>query len=180
MLRAMSLNGLPIQSSWYLNERHYGAAQGLTWWQTVWKYRPKQVLAWRRDFIAAPPAVDVTDPRFPGRDPRYQGIADTELPRTESLRDVVSRVAHYWDRVILPEVQDGKQVLIVAHQNSLRSLLKHLAPRPGTEMPSIAFPTGTPLIVRLNPNLQTCGHYFLRRKRVPSWIGLAERLFYKV
>ena len=180
VLETMGLNGLPVQSSWRLNERHYGAAQGLTWWQAIWKYSPKQVLAWRRDFTAAPPAVDVTDPRFPGRDPRYQGITAAELPRTESLRDIVSRVAPYWDRVIAPEIQGGKHILIVAHQNSLRSLLKHLGAASGTEMPSVAFPTGTPLVVELNPDLEICRHYFLRRKRVTSLIGLAERVFYKI
>ncbi len=167
VLDTMGLKQIPIRRSWRLNERHYGALQGLSWWQAVRKYGLKQVLIWQRHFDVRPPALDTSDARFPGHDPRYATLARAELPLTESLQDTLARVLPYWHNVIVPEIRQGKRILIVAHGNSLRGLRKYLDNVADADIPKVVIPTGEPLVYELDKDAQPLQHAYLRPR--PKW-----------
>ena len=150
VLDDMDLMWIPVHRSWQLNERHYGALQGLNKGETAARFGEDQVLAWRRSYDVRPPALDDTDERFPGRDPRYAGLDPAEVPRTECLRDTVLRFLPYWEQSIVPEVKAGKRVLIAAHGNSLRALVKHLEGISDKEIVGLNIPTGIPLVYDLD------------------------------
>jgi 2,3-bisphosphoglycerate-dependent phosphoglycerate mutase len=152
---------LPIHTSWRLNERHYGALQGMNKIETAQRMGEEQVHAWRRSYSVRPPALDDHDERFPRHDPRYAALSDEELPRTESLKDTVDRLLPYWDRVLMPQLRSGRTVLISAHGNSLRALAKHLDRISDSEISGLEIPTGIPLVYRLNDALRPIQHHYL-------------------
>jgi 2,3-bisphosphoglycerate-dependent phosphoglycerate mutase len=144
---------LPVVNSWRLNERHYGALQGLNKAETAAKFGDDQVKVWRRSYDVPPPALDVDDERFPGRDPRYRGLADADLPRCESLKDTVARFLPFWESDIAPALRDGRTVLVAAHGNSLRALVKYLDGISDEEIVGLNIPTGVPLAYDLDEQL---------------------------
>ena len=152
---------LPIHTSWRLNERHYGALQGLNKAETAQRMGEAQVRAWRRSYDARPPALDDRDERFPGHDPRYAALSDEELPRAESLKDTVARFLPYWDRVLVPQLRSGRTVLVSAHGNSLRALVKYLDRITDNDIPGIEIPTGAPLVYALDGELRPIEHHYL-------------------
>jgi 2,3-bisphosphoglycerate-dependent phosphoglycerate mutase len=160
-LDGMDLMWIPVIRSWRLNERHYGALQGLNKAETAAKFGNEQVHLWRRSYDVPPPALDPDDPRFPGHDPRYQDVPQADLPLTECLKDTVNRFLPYWFDTIIPTVQSGKRVIIVAHGNSLRALVKHLDQIPDEEIPELNIPTGVPLVYHLDNNLRPIQHFYL-------------------
>jgi 2,3-bisphosphoglycerate-dependent phosphoglycerate mutase len=160
-LDGMDLMWIPVHRSWRLNERHYGALQGLNKAETAAKYGDKQVLVWRRSYSDPPPPLDPDDPRFPGHDRRYADLAPDELPRAESLKDTVARFLPYWHGTIVPDLQAGKRVLIAAHGNSLRALVKHLDNVSDEEIVGLNIPTGIPLVYELDEHLKPIRHYYL-------------------
>ena len=160
-LDEMDLMWIPVRRSWRLNERHYGALQGLNKKETAEKFGMEQVHIWRRSYDTPPPALDETDERFPGRDPRYAGLNPTELPRTESLKITLGRVLPYWHEAIVPDLRAGKRVLIVAHGNSMRALVKYLDAIPDDVITELNIPTGIPLVYELDENLRAVNHYYL-------------------
>ena len=149
---------LPEVKDWRLNERHYGGLQGLNKAEMAAKYGDQQVLVWRRSYDTPPPALESSDQRYEGRDPRYAGI---KVPLTECLKDTVARVVPYWERVIAPTVRSGKRVLIAAHGNSLRALVKHLDGVSDDEIVGLNIPTGIPLVYELDDHLKPIKHYYL-------------------
>jgi len=157
----MDLMWLPVYRSWRLNERHYGALQGLNKAETAAKYGDQQVLLWRRSYGDPPPSLDRDDPRFPGNDRRYDGLAPEELPVAESLKDTVARFLPYWHGKIVPELEAGLRVLIAAHGNSLRALVKHLDGISEEEIVGLNIPTGIPLVYELDDDLKPLTHYYL-------------------
>ena len=161
VLDNMDLMYLPVQHSWRLNERHYGALQGLDKRETTEKYGKEQVLLWRRGYAVRPPALAEDDPRHPRFDPRYTGMGPEALPATESLADTLARVVPYWENMIAPEVKAGKRILIAAHGNSIRALVKYLDHVPDDEITELNIPTGFPLVYELNDNLHPIRHYYL-------------------
>ena len=161
VLDDLDLMWLPIHGSWRLNERHYGALQGLNKAETAREYGDDQVHIWRRSYDVPPPPLEPTDPRFPGRDRRYADLADAELPRTESLKDTVARFLPYWHAEIAPEVRKGRRVLIAAHGNSLRALVKYLDGVSDEEIVGLNIPTGVPLVYELDEELRPLGHRYL-------------------
>ena len=161
VLDEMDLMWIPVRRSWRLNERHYGALQGLNKSQTAKKHGEKQVQLWRRSYDIRPPALKKTDARYPGRDPRYKGLKKSEMPATECLKDTVHRFLPYWKREIAPTVKSGKKVLIAAHGNSLRALVKYLDNVPDEEIVHLNIPTGIPLVYELDKNLRPKKHYYL-------------------
>jgi 2,3-bisphosphoglycerate-dependent phosphoglycerate mutase len=152
---------LPIHTSWRLNERHYGALQGMNKIETAQRMGEERVHAWRRSCSVRPPALDDRDERFPGHDPRYAALSDEELPRTESLKDTVARFLPYWDRVLVPQLRSGRTVLISAHGNSLRALVKYLDRVSDSEISGLEIPTGIPLAYRLDDALRPIEHHYL-------------------
>ncbi len=160
-LDQMDLMWVPVQRDWRLNERHYGALQGLNKAETAAKYGDAQVKIWRRSYDIRPPALEETDSRYPGKDPRYHGLSKQELPLTECLKDTVERVLPAWDQVIAPSIRSGKQVLIAAHGNSLRALVKYLEGIPDEEIVDLNIPTGVPMVQELDENLKSVRHYYL-------------------
>jgi 2,3-bisphosphoglycerate-dependent phosphoglycerate mutase len=156
----MDLMWIPVNRSWRLNERHYGALQGLNKAETAAKHGEQQVKIWRRSYDVPPPPLDPSDPRFPGHDRRYADLDADDLPRTESLKDTVARFLPYWNRVIAPEVADGKRVLIAAHGNSLRALVKHLDGVSDAEIVGLNIPTGVPLVYELDDTLRPIRHEY--------------------
>jgi len=152
---------LPVAKSWRLNERHYGALQGLNKDEMREKVGQEQVHAWRRSYATRPPALDPDDPRFPGRDRRYAGLSDAELPRCESLKNTVDRTLPYWDEAIAPAIRQGSRVLISAHGNSLRGLVKFLDEIADDDIPGLEIPTGEPLIYELDNALKPERHFYL-------------------
>ncbi|CAB5089650.1 Phosphoglycerate mutase (EC [Olavius algarvensis associated proteobacterium Delta 3] len=160
-LEAMDLMWIPVKRSWRLNERHYGALQGLNKAETVEKHGLEQVQIWRRSYRIQPPPLTRDDPRFPGHDPRYAGLSEDELPLTECLKDTVARFLPYWQNTIAPDVQAGKRVLIAAHGNSLRALVKYLDNIPDDDIVGMNIPTGIPLIYELEEDLTPIRHYYL-------------------
>ncbi len=160
-LDEMDLMWIPVQRDWRLNERHYGALQGLNKAETAAKYGEQQVKLWRRSYDIRPPALEETDPRYPGNDPRYQDIPKQQLPLTECLKDTVARFMPCWHERIVPSIRSGKQVLIAAHGNSLRALVKYLEDVPDQEIVDLNIPTGVPLVEELDDDLKSIHHYYL-------------------
>ncbi len=163
---AIALDGLdrlwiPIEKSWRLNERHYGALQGLNKAETTAKHGEAQVKIWRRSYDIPPPPLAPDDPRHPSHDPRYASLKPEELPLTESLKDTVARFLPYWHSTIVPAIQSGKRVIIAAHGNSLRALVKYLDNVPESEIVELNIPTGIPLVYELDAQLKPIRHYYL-------------------
>ncbi len=160
-LDKMDLMWIPVEHDWRLNERHYGALQGLNKAETVAKYGEPQVKLWRRSYDIRPPALDETDLRYPGKDPRYKGLTKQQVPRTECLKDTVERFLPCWNERIAPSIRSGKRILIAAHGNSLRALLKYLEDVPEQRIVDVNIPTGVPLVEELNEDLKSIDHYYL-------------------
>ncbi|MBI2316630.1 MAG: 2,3-diphosphoglycerate-dependent phosphoglycerate mutase [Betaproteobacteria bacterium] len=160
-LEEMDLMWIPVQHSWRLNERHYGALQGLNKAETAAKFGEQQVLAWRRSYDVPPPALERDDPRHPGSDPRYASLKPEELPLTECLRDTVSRFVPYWLASVAPAITSGKRVIIAAHGNSLRALVKYLDHVGDEDIVGLNIPTGIPLVYELDRDLNPIRHYYL-------------------
>ncbi len=152
---------IPIQHTWRLNERHYGALQGLNKAETAAQYGDEQVLIWRRSYDARPPTLTIDDERYPGADPRYKNLTHDDIPLTECLKDTVARFLPYWNATIAPQVQAGKSVIIVAHGNSLRALVKYLDNMSEEEILNRNIPTGVPLVYELDDNLEPIQNYYL-------------------
>jgi 2,3-bisphosphoglycerate-dependent phosphoglycerate mutase len=161
VLDEMDLMWIPVQNSWRLNERHYGALQGLNKAETAQKYGDEQVTLWRRSADVRPPALDKDDPRYPGHDPRYADLKASELPLTENLIDTINRVIPYWNSTIAPTIRSGKKIIVVAHGNSLRGLVKYLDNLSNEEVIALNIPTGIPLVYELDDNLKPIKHYYL-------------------
>jgi 2,3-bisphosphoglycerate-dependent phosphoglycerate mutase len=161
VLDGMDLMWIPVHRSWRLNERHYGSLQGLNKAETAAKHGEQQVKIWRRSYDIRPPALEPTDERYPGHDRRYANLTDAELPRTESLKDTVARFLPYWHETIAPAVRSGKRVLIAAHGNSLRALVKHLDGVSDSEIVGLNIPTGVPLMYELDESLRPIRHEYL-------------------
>ena len=161
VLDEMDLMWIPVRRSWRLNERHYGALQGLDKAQTAAKFGDAQVLAWRRSYSTPPPALELGDDRHPRGDPRYAVLTDDELPSTECLRDTVGRFLPFWHERLAPELQTGKRLLVAAHGNSLRALVKHLDGMSDDEVVGLNIPTGVPLVYRLDDDLNAISHEYL-------------------
>ena len=160
-LEALDQMWIPVINSWRLNERHYGALQGLNKAETAQEYGEAQVKIWRRSYDVRPPALEKNDPRFPGFDPRYRNLSEAQLPLTECLKDTVARFLPAWQNVIGPMVQSGKKVLVVAHGNSLRSLVKYLDNISDEEIPGLNIPTGIPLVYELKEDLTPIRNYYM-------------------
>src|SRR5438876_9548626 len=160
-LDVLDLMWIPVSKSWRLNERHYGALQGLNKAETAAKHGEEQTKIWRRSYDIPPPPLTPDDPRHPSRDPRYAGLAKSELPATESLKDTVERFLPYWHGTIAPAIRSGQRVLIAAHGNSLRALVKYLDRISEREIVELNIPTGIPLVYELNDDLAPIRHYYL-------------------
>jgi 2,3-bisphosphoglycerate-dependent phosphoglycerate mutase len=160
-LEQLDLMWIPVTHSWRLNERHYGALQGLNKAETAAKFGDEQVLAWRRSYDVPPPALAQDDARYPGSDPRYRGLAPNQIPYTECLKDTVARVLPYWNQSIAPEIRAGKRVLVTAHGNSLRALVKYLDKVSDQDIVGLNIPTGVPLVYELDDVLKPIRHYYL-------------------
>jgi 2,3-bisphosphoglycerate-dependent phosphoglycerate mutase len=161
ILEEMDLMWIPVQQCWRLNERHYGALQGLNKTETVQRHGEAQVKIWRRSYDVRPPALTPDDARFPGRDPRYAHLRPDELPITESLKDTIARFLPYWNQTIAPAIRDGRRVMIAAHGNSLRALVKHLDRLSDDDIVELNIPTGIPLVYELNDDLTPLRHFYL-------------------
>jgi len=161
VLEGLDLMWIPIHNTWRLNERHYGALQGLNKAETAAQYGDEQVKIWRRSYDTPPPALTPDDERFPAKDPRYQNVPVEELPLTECLKDTIERVLPYWNDVIAPDIKAGKKVIIAAHGNSLRALVKYLDNMSEAEIMELNIPTGVPLVYELDENLKPIKHYYL-------------------
>jgi 2,3-bisphosphoglycerate-dependent phosphoglycerate mutase len=161
VLDQMDLMWIPVQCSWRLNERHYGALQGLNKTETAEKFGEAQVQIWRRSYDIPPPALETTDPRFPGNDPRYRSLLRSELPLTECLKDTLARVLPYWRGSIAPTIKSGKKVIVVAHGNSIRALVKYLDEISDQDIVELNIPTGIPLVYEVDANLKPLRHYYL-------------------
>lgn len=157
----MNLMWLPVHRSWRLNERHYGALQGLNKSETAEKFGEEQVKIWRRSYDIRPPALEKTDSRYDGNEPRYKGLSERDIPFAECLKDTVKRFMPYWNDVLVPAIKSGKKVIIVAHGNSLRALVKHLDNVSDEDIVSLNIPTGIPLIYELDERLKPINHYYL-------------------
>lgn len=157
----MDMLWLPVIKDWRLNERHYGALQGLNKMEIAAHYGLEQVHLWRRGFAVRPPALTLTDPRHPRHDARYDGLSPNRLPATESLQDTLLRVQECWDEQILPAMRSGKRVLIAAHGNSLRALVKHIEGMSDEAIMQLDIPTGVPLVFEFDSRLRTLTHYYL-------------------
>jgi 2,3-bisphosphoglycerate-dependent phosphoglycerate mutase len=160
-LDEMDLLWIPIVRDWRLNERHYGGLQGLNKAETAAKYGEQQVKIWRRSYDIPPPPLETSDPRFPGHDRRYANLTPAELPKTECLKDTVARFLPMWHEVIAPTIKSGKRVMIAAHGNSLRALVKYLDNISEGEIIELNIPTGIPLVYELDDNLKPIKHYYL-------------------
>ena len=161
VLDEMDLMWIPVFRSWRLNERHYGALQGLYKAKIAEEFGEEQVLIWRRSYDIPPPALKTSDPRNPANDPRYKDLNPDEIPLTECLKDTVERFMPYWHDTIVPMIKAGKKVLISAHGNSLRALVKHLDKIPEKDIVELNIPTGIPLIYELDDKLKPLNHYYL-------------------
>lgn len=160
-LDVLDLMWIPVEHSWRLNERHYGALQGLNKAETAAKYGEEQVLIWRRSYDVCPPALSERDPRYPGTDPRYRRLTKSELPLSECLRDTVARFLPYWHQTIVPVVKSGKKTVITAHGNSLRALVKYLDGVSDQDIVALNIPTGMPLVYELDDQLKPLRHYYI-------------------
>jgi 2,3-bisphosphoglycerate-dependent phosphoglycerate mutase len=161
VLDGMDLMWIPVEKTWRLNERHYGALQGLNKAETAAKHGDAQVKIWRRSYDIPPPALEAGDPRHPSRDPRYAALTPAELPLTESLKDTVARFLPAWHESIAPAIRSGRRVLITAHGNSIRALVKHLDNVSEEEIVGLNIPTGIPLVYELDDELKPIRHYYL-------------------
>ncbi|MFX1454638.1 MAG: 2,3-diphosphoglycerate-dependent phosphoglycerate mutase [Promethearchaeota archaeon] len=161
VLDKMDLMWIPVYRSWRLNERHYGDLQGLFKAKLAAELGEEQVLIWRRSYDIPPPSLKTSDPRYPGNDDRYKGLTVDELPLSECLKDTVERVLPYWHETIAPTIKSGKRVLVSAHGNSLRALVKYLDNVPEEEIIKLNIPTGIPLIYELDDDLKPINHYYL-------------------
>lgn len=161
VLDSMDLMWVPYYCSWRLNERHYGSLQGLNKAETADKYGTEQVQIWRRSYDVSPPPLARSDERYPGHDPRYGNLDEMEIPLSESLKDTEIRFLLYWHETIVPELKAGKRVLITAHGNSLRALVKHLDNLSEEEVLKLEIPTGVPLVYELDDELKAITHYYL-------------------
>lgn len=160
-LEEMDLMWIKQEISWKLNERHYGALQGLNKAETAEKYGDAQVHIWRRSFDTPPPSLTKDDERYPGSDARYKNLSEKELPLTESLKDTIERFLPYWTNNIAPSIKEGKKIIISAHGNTLRALVKHLDNVSDDEITELNIPTGVPLVYELDDNLKTIRHFYL-------------------
>jgi len=161
VLDEMDLMWIPVHRSWRLNERHYGALQSLNKAEMSAKVGEEQVHIWRRSYDVRPPALEKADARYPGNDPKYRELAESELPLTESLKDTIVRCVPYWHEVITPTLKSGKHVIVSAHGNSLRALVKYLDKIGDDEIVNLNIPTGIPLVYELNERLKPLNHYYL-------------------
>jgi 2,3-bisphosphoglycerate-dependent phosphoglycerate mutase len=161
VLEEMDLMWIPVHHSWHLNERHYGALQGLNKAETAERHGAEQTLIWRRSYDVPPPDLTPDDPRCPGNDPRYADLKPEEVPLTECLKDTVARFLPYWHETIAPDVKAGKRVLIAAHGNSLRALVKYFDKISDEEIVGLNIPTGVPLVYELENDLTPIRHYYL-------------------
>ncbi len=157
----MDLLWIPVQRSWRLNERHYGSLQGLNKKETADKYGEEQVHIWRRSYDTPPPALEADDPRCPAGDPKYAELEKADIPLTESLKDTVARFMPYWEKAMVPEILSGKRLLVSAHGNSLRALVKHLDGISDEEIPSLEIPTGVPLVYELDEKAKPIRRFYL-------------------
>lgn len=162
ILEELDEKDIPIKKSWKLNERHYGALQGLNKDETRAKYGDEQVLLWRRSTDVKPPELSVNDERYPGNDTKYKELSKDELPTTENLIDTIKRVMDYWNSDIKKDLEDGKRVIIVAHGNSLRGLIKYLDNMTDEEIIKLELQTGNPICYELDDNLKPIKHYYLK------------------
>lgn len=160
-LEEMDLMWIPIHLDWRLNERHYGALQGLNKADTVERHGLEQTQIWRRSYSIRPPALDADDPRNPARDPRYASLSPEEIPLAECLRDTVERFLPYWHQSIAPAIREGRRVIVAAHGNSLRALVKHLDHISEEEIVGLNIPTGIPLVYELDDDLNAVRHFYL-------------------
>ena len=165
ILKEMGEENIEIKKSWKLNERHYGALQGLNKDETREKYGAEQVLLWRRSTNVRPPELEVTDERYPGNDPKYKDLTENELPKTENLLDTIKRVLEYWNTDIKPEIEKGKRVIIAAHGNSLRGLIKYLDNISDEDIIKLELQTGNPICYELDDNLKPITHYYLKENK---------------
>jgi 2,3-bisphosphoglycerate-dependent phosphoglycerate mutase len=161
VLQEMSLEWIPVSNAWQLNERHYGALQGLNKAETAKEYGEAQVKIWRRSYDVPPPALEWDDPRHPHFDPRYAGLSKTQLPATESLKITLERVLPFWHTTITPVIKTGMPLLIAAHGNSLRAMVKYLDNVSDDEITELNIPTGIPLVYELDAALKPVTHYYL-------------------
>jgi 2,3-bisphosphoglycerate-dependent phosphoglycerate mutase len=160
-LDEMDLMWIPVEKTWRLNERHYGDLQGLNKSETAAKFGDEQVKVWRRSYSEPPPTLSPEDPRHPVHDRRYQDLKRSELPAAESLKDTVARFLPYWHETIAPAIQSGERVIIAAHGNSLRALVKYLDDMSEAEILELNIPTGIPLVYELDDSLKPIKHYYL-------------------
>lgn len=161
ILYEMDLLWIPVYKSWKLNERHYGALQGLNKDETMQKYGEEQVHKWRRYVDVRPPALDINDKRYAGNEYKYHDLKKEEIPLTENLDDTQKRVLNYWNEYIVPKIKSNKKVIITAHGNTLRALVRYLDNIPGDGIASLNIPTGIPLVYELDDNLKPITHYYL-------------------
>ena len=161
VLEEMDLMWIPVENSWKLNERHYGALQGLNKAETASRYGDEQVKIWRRSYETRPPLLEKSDKRYPGNDPRYAGLEEKEIPLGECLADTVARVIPYWEKNIVPQIKAGRELIIVAHGNSIRALVKYLDNVSDKDILELNIPTGIPLVYELDESLQPLTHYYL-------------------
>ena len=162
ILKEMNEEDIEIRRSWKLNERHYGALQGLNKDETRKKYGDEQVLLWRRSATVRPPELELTDQRYPGNDPKYKDLTKEELPKTENLVDTIKRVVEYFKEEIEPELKNNKKIIIVAHGNSLRGLIKYLDNISDEDIISLELETGNPICYELEDDLKPIKHYYLK------------------
>ncbi|MGD0878793.1 MAG: 2,3-diphosphoglycerate-dependent phosphoglycerate mutase [Anaerolineales bacterium] len=161
VLEEMSLEWIPVSNAWQLNERHYGALQGLNKAETAKEYGEAQVKLWRRSYDVPPPALEWNDPRHPHFETRYAGLSKTQLPATESLKITLERVLPFWHSSIVPVIKSGKSLLVAAHGNSLRAMVKYLDNISDEEIPELNIPTGIPFVYELDADLKPVTHYYL-------------------
>jgi 2,3-bisphosphoglycerate-dependent phosphoglycerate mutase len=161
VLEEMNLMWLPVVHSWRLNERHYGALQGLNKAETAAQFGEEQVKLWRRSYDTRPPALERTDPRYPGHDARYAQLTPEQLPLAESLQDTVARFLPYWHDILAPAIQSGQRVLVAAHGNSIRAMVKYLDNVSDSKIVGVNIPTGIPLVYELDDDLRPIQHYYL-------------------
>ena len=162
ILEELGEENIPVKKSWRLNERHYGALQGLNKQETREKYGEEQVLLWRRSTDVRPPELSKDDKRYPGNDPKYSDLKENELPTTENLIDTIKRVMEYWNSDIKKDLETGKRVIIAAHGNSLRGLIKYLDNMTDEEIIKLELQTGNPICYELDDNLKPIRHYYLK------------------
>ena len=161
VLEEMVLEWIPVYRAWQLNERHYGALQGLNKAEMAVKFGEEQVHVWRRSYDVPPPALELTDERHPKYDPRYAGLAPDQVPATESLKITLERVMPYWHSTLAPAIKSGQRVLVAAHGNSLRAMVKYLDNISDEEIPGLNIPTGVPLVYKLDEDIKPSEHYYL-------------------